>query len=320
MDGFLSRLSRTMVCLAAGSALAACGGAPSTSSNPLAASGGAFAAQPDAKTGDLLYAADLSTNDVYVYSYPGGVLKRTLKGFKAVHYECVDSAGNIFIDDTAASKVLEYARGGDKPIHTFRTPGSTPNSCAIDPVTGNLAISHDPLGSGPGGVDVYAHAKGKPTTYSTPNVFRYYFVGYDAAGNLFIDGTDMHVAFELAELPAGSNTAQAITLNQSVSLPGAIQWDGQYLAIGDQVCIQCASQIYRVSVSGTTGTVAATVSLKDSCDVLQYWIYNKRVITANDCGSTVKYFSYPEGGSSLKTLGAPLSQPVGVVVDPKIAR
>jgi hypothetical protein len=319
MDGLVFRLNRTLVFLAAGAMLAACAGASNASNLPLAPSGGAFAAKPDAKTGDLLYAADLTTNDVYVYSYPGGVLKRTLTGFKAVHYECVDSAGDVFIDDTAASKVLEYARGGDKPIHTFRTPGSTPNSCAIDPVTGNLAISHDPLGSGAGGVDVYVHATGNPKTYSTPNVFRYYFVGYDAAGNLFVDGTDMHVTFELAELSAGSNTAQAITLNQSVSLPGAIQWDGQYLAIGDQVCIECASQIDRVSVSGSNGTVVATVSLSDSCDVLQYWIYNKRVVTANDCGNAVKYFSYPEGGSSLKTLGAPLSQPVGVAVDPKVA-
>jgi len=316
MGGAALRLFGLVGCLIAGALFAGCGGTASLSNIPQPPTGGGSSAQPAGSTGNLLYAADLTTNDVYVFSYPGGALRHTLRGFKAVHYECVDTSGDIFIDDTAASKVLEFARGGDKAIRTFETTGNTPNSCAINPVTGDLAISYNPLGTGPGGVVVYPHVTGKPKTYSTPNVFRYYFIGYDAAGNLFVDGTDMHVTFELAELPAGSQTAQQITLDQSVSLPGAIQWDGQYLAIGDQVCIDCASKIYRVTVSGGNGTIVDTVSLNDSCDVLQYWIYNKRVITGNDCGGTVKYFNYPAGGNSVKTIGSPLSQPVGVTISP----
>ncbi len=46
----------------------------------------------DAKSQDLLYVADLGTDHVNVYSYPGGRLKGVLKGFSAVHHECVDAA------------------------------------------------------------------------------------------------------------------------------------------------------------------------------------------------------------------------------------
>ncbi len=298
----------TVLLSACGDGIGASPATQSVQTSPLA---------PAARTGNLLYVADLNAGDVYVFSYPGGRLRRKLTGFQAVHYLCVDGAGHIFVDDTGASKVLEYDRTGTQPIHTFKTPNATPNSCAIDPATGNLAISYNPLGDGPGAVDVYKRATGKRTTYTTPNVFRYYFIGYDNAGNLFIDGTDMHVTFELAELPAGGQTTQAITMGTSVSLPGAIAWDGQYLAIGDQVCIECASQIDRVSVSGTTATLVGTVALLDSCDVLQYWIDKGRVIAADDCGSTVKYFNYPAGGNSLKTIASPLNEPVGVTVSPK---
>jgi hypothetical protein len=309
------RVMRAIGLLLAGAVVAACsgGGSVPSSQSMLSAIGNA-GSSPDGRTRELLYAADLTQNSVYVYSYPGGTLKRTLTGFQAVHYECVDGAGNIFIADTGASKVLEYARGSSKPVHAFKTPGNTPNGCAIDPATGNLAVSYDPLGSGPGGILIYKHAMGEPTAYSTPNVFRYYFIGYDAGGNLFVDGTDMHVTFELAELPAGAHATQAIALDQKIVLPGAIQWDGQYLAIGDQVCIDCASTIYRFSISGGNGSVVGSVPLTDSCDVLQFWIHKSRVVTANDCGASVKYFSYPSGGHSLKSLGPPLSQPVGVTI------
>lgn len=308
------RYARALGILLAVAIIAGCGGG--AGAPPLMQST-AQAMAPAMRTGNLLYVADLNNSDVYVFSYPGAVLKRTLTGFQAVHYLCIDNDGHVFVDDTGASKVIEYDREGSKPVHTFTTPNATPNSCAIDPTTGDLAISYNPLGYGPGAVDVYKHAAGKRTTYTTPNVFRYYFIGYDNAGNLFIDGTDMHVAFEFAELPSGAKNAEAISLDFSVSLPGAIQWDGQYLAVGDQVCIECASQIDRVNVSGTTATLAGTVPLTDSCDVLQYWIDKGRVIAADDCGSTVKYFSYPAGGSSLKTITAPLNEPVGVAVSPK---
>jgi hypothetical protein len=246
-------------------------------------------------------------------------LKGVLTGFQAVHYECVDAAGNVFIADGGANQLLEYAHGGTTPIKTYNEPGFV-HGCAIDPVNGNLAVLHDPSSSGPGGISIYRHARGKAREYTTTNVFRVYFIGYDGQGDLFVDGTDYHVAFEIAELPAGSHSFEAVTLSQKIVLPSAIQWDGKYLAVGDQVSIYGPSKIYEFSMSGSTGTLVNTTALSDSCDVLQFWIQGKRVITSDDCAPHVLYFDYPSGGSSTKAISNKLEQPVGVTVSSSRSR
>ncbi|MFZ0030461.1 MAG: hypothetical protein WAK84_01140 [Candidatus Cybelea sp.] len=271
---------------------------------------------PDAKRHDLLYVSDLGSGDVNVYSYPRGELKGVLTGFSAPHYECVDAAGNVFIANGSANQLLEYAHGGKTPIKTFNEPGFT-HGCAVDPTTGNLAVLHDPASSSPGGFSIYKHARGVPKEYTTPNVFRVYFIGYDGKGDLFVDGTDMHNAYELAELPPGGKAAKAITLNQSIILAGAIQWDGKYLAIGDQVSIYGPSKIYQFSVAGDAGTLAGTTRLANSCDVLQFWLQGRRVIASNVCAPHVLYFNYPAGGASTKTISDSLIEPVGVTVSRK---
>lgn len=298
--------------------LAGCGGVGGSqvSALPPAAEGAAIRTSwmsPDAKRRDLLYVSDLYDDHVNVYSYPLGKLEGVLTGFQAVHYECVDAAGNVFIANGGAKQVLEYAHGGTKPIKTYTEPGFT-HGCAIDPTTGDLAVLHDPPTSGYGGFSIYTHAKGKPKEYVTPNVFRVYFIGYDGKGNLFVDGSAYHLMFEIAELPAGSQTPQAITLNQTIFLPGAIAWDGKYLAVGDQVSIYGPSKIYQFSISGSTGTLKGTTSLSNSCDVLQFWLQGSRVITSDVCAPHALYFNYPAGGSSTKTISNSLHEPVGVTV------
>ncbi|MGC1381607.1 MAG: hypothetical protein WA814_11370 [Candidatus Baltobacteraceae bacterium] len=317
-----SALPRLVLVSAVG-LLAACGrGGPGLPSSQLPSAARAAAGHhgswmaDDAKSQDLVYVADLGTDDVNVYSYPGGSLKGVLEGFSAVHYECVDAAGNVFIANGGANELLEYAHGGTAPIRIYHEPGFT-HGCSIDPTTGNLAVLHDPASSAPGGISIYRHARGKPHEYTTPNVFRVYFIGYDGQGDLFVDGTDMHVAFEISELPSGGTAFEAVTLNQSIVLPGAIQWDGQHLAVGDQVSIYGPSKIYEFSMSGTTGTLVGSTPLSNSCDVLQFWIQSHRVIAGNDCAPHVLYFSYPSGGSSTKTISRKLKEPVGVTVSLK---
>lgn len=303
--------------LAVAALLAACGGSGAT---PATATVGAQTrpyALPDS-TGNLLYVADLNNNDVYVYSYPGGVLQRTLIGFQVPHSECVDAAGDVFVSDGGKSEVREYRHGGRRPIQTFKDPNYFTQGCAVNPVTGDLAVSGAAEGSGPSGIAIYKHAqKGTPTMVATPNVFRVYFIGYDAKGDLFVDGTDMHVAFEFAEIPAGGKPAKAIVLQQSINLPGAVQWDGHHMAVGDQVSIYGPSKIYQFDIKGTTGTLAGETDLTDSCDVLQFWIRGDKVVAGNDCRPTVQFFRYPQGGASIKTLSSGLSQPIGVTISTK---
>lgn len=266
-----------------------------------------------AETQSLLYVADLFNNRLMVYAYATGTFEGEIDGFSAVHYECVDAAGDVFVANGAANDLLEYAHGGTKAIKTYHEPGFV-HACAIDPTSGNLAVLHDPASYGPGGISIFRHAQGTGKEYTTPNVFAVSFIGYDGHSNLYVNGTDMHVAYEMAKLPAGGDAFKAVTLNQSIVMPGAIQWDGTHLAVGDQVSDSGPSKIYEFSMSGTTGTLVHTTPLSDSCDVLQFWIQGARVITSNDCAHHVLYFDYPKGGSSIKTISHGLGQPIGVVV------
>jgi DNA-binding beta-propeller fold protein YncE len=271
---------------------------------------------PDAKQSDLLYVSDLTTGDVDVFSYPRGKPKGKLTGFNAPHGECVDAKGNVFITSAASSQIFEYSHAGTKPIATLSDPGYTPSDCSIDPVTGDLAVANLlPLGSGSGSVAIYKRAKGKPKLYiASSALFMYYSCSFDGSGNLFVDGSNMNGnQFEIAELPKGATALVAVTLNQQIAIPGGVQWDGKYLAVGDQVCLDCASTIYEFSMSGSTGTKVGETNLSNSCDVIRFWLQGKRVIAPNDCAPNIMYFKYPAGGNSTKTITG-VSQVVGATV------
>src|SRR5579863_1388101 len=100
-----------------------------------------------ARASALLYVSDTVTGDVYVFSYPKGKLVQTLTGFADPAGECVDATGNVFVANTGSSNVLEYAHGGSSPIATLDDSGYFRVGCAVDPVTGNLAVSNFPESS-----------------------------------------------------------------------------------------------------------------------------------------------------------------------------
>jgi hypothetical protein len=186
----------------------------------------------DSKRDDLLYVSDTGTNDVYAYSYPQGKLKGTLTGFDYPAGECVDNKGDVWITNGSAGTIVEYAHGGTTPIDTLSLSGQDPIDCSIDPTTGNLAVSNIVTkGGGAGSVSIFPNASGSPANYPVTNMSRVYFLTYDASGNLFADGSRTIGNFLLAELRKGGNAFTQVT-SRNFGLPGAILWDGKYLAIG----------------------------------------------------------------------------------------
>jgi hypothetical protein len=274
---------------------------------------------PGAQTQDLLYVANVFA--VSVYSYPGGKFEGRLTGFVAASGECVDANGDVFVTSEVGGTIVEYAHGGTKPIEILRAAAEHPLGCAVDPTTGNLAVTT--FGAGPnnssGNLAIYPHAKGTPTTYTDPDVQRYYLCGYDDKGNLYVDGLSPgHDSFELAELSKGSDTLTNISLNQYISLPGGVQWDGKYLAVADQN----ASVIYQFTISGGTGTEVHATSLgSPAFDVFQFYIDGRTVIAPNDypkggskTGWDVLYYRYPAGGTPKRIITNVVHEPRGVVV------
>jgi hypothetical protein len=292
--------------------LAGCGGSqpsiagpgamPQTFASAARADGGKSWMLPEAKSKDLLYVGDIY--DVTVYSYPQGKLEGRLNGFYEIGGECVDAKGDVFVVNTLGGKIVEYAHGGKKPIQTLQATGYEPADCAIDPTTGNLAVTIFGGGSG-GELAIYPNAKGTPALYTDPDFLNYGYCGYDDSGNLFIDGDNQEDAIVFAELPKGSSSLINLTLDQTFNDTGAIQWDGKYLAVGNQN----TSNIYRFSISGSQGTEVGVTQLGgDAHWVHKFFILNHKVIAPNfyfigsQFESNVLIFNYPSGGSPLQTI------------------
>jgi hypothetical protein len=259
---------------------------------------------PEAKSEDLLYISNVYT--VTVYSYPKGKHVGTLKGFYRPIGECSDSAGDVFI---ANGDILEYTHGGKKPIQTLSLTGYTAQSCAIAPTTGNLAVTWD-KGNDPGYVAIYPNASGSPELYGI-GYMQFIFCGYDPVGNLYVDGEASNEnKFLFAELPKGGSSVENITLNQSFEYAGAVQWDGKYVAVGDDE----AQKIYQFTISGSAGTLEGSTDLGNADSVYQWVIDGKKAVGSDDIPSTVWYWHYPAGGPAIKSIAKDVFHPVGATI------
>ncbi len=254
---------------------------------------------PDAAAQNLLYVSSHSW--VSVYTYPAGKMVGKLKGFYLPSGQCVDTSGNVFITDFGKSRVYMYAHGGSKLLRTLYVPNA--NSCSIDPTTGNLAVAS----YGGVGVWIFRNAKGTPIKYRDPNFEYYYGCAYDNKGDLFVDGQSRQgTGYTLfAGLPKGASGLKTVKLNQYIGWPSAVQWDGKYIAVGDQT----TPTIYQFIVGGRKGTKVGTTTLGSNArDTLQFSIQGETVITSTVCtrtcsrkarrGSAAMLFNYPAGGNA----------------------
>ncbi|MGA8575525.1 MAG: hypothetical protein WB609_07555 [Candidatus Cybelea sp.] len=280
--------------------LAGCGGSPNPAGIPgTAAQTSASVAQERhggswmlrrARSQKILYVSYFYGNDVLAYSFPGGQPVGMVTGIPEAQGECTSSAsgGNWWVVATGANEVLEYAHAGTSAIATLNISGGTPAACAVDPTTGNLAVTIITTNQ----VVVFKNGAGPGTTYTTP--FQPFFCGYDNRGNLYVDGSGVT---PLARLRKGRSTFEPITVDQTIEFAGNVQWHGGYLAVGDQE----TSNIYQFAINGTAATKAGTTTL-DGGDAAGFWIQNHDVIALQ--GGNVGIWSYPAGGPPVDTIAA----------------
>jgi hypothetical protein len=256
--------------------------------------------EPAAKGQKLLYISDFGNADVEVFTYPYLRLAGVLTGFTELRGECTDPSGYVWIADQAKGEVFEYAHGGTTPVNVLSTPD--PWGCATSPTNGDLAVSYASAGQ----IEIFHNAAGTPTVVTDPNFAGTLFLGYDKAGNLFVDGYDSSGKFHYAELPAGGSSFTDITLSQTPGGEGNVQWDGQYMAVGDT-----GSTIYQTQ----GGTVVSSTTLGNRC-VEQFFIVpsKKKVIAPDACDANAGIFAYPAGGSPLQTISGGLFIPEGAVL------
>jgi hypothetical protein len=179
--------------------------------------------------------------------------------------DCDDRAGNVFITDEFAGTISKYAHGGTNPTLIISNVGRNPYGCSVDPKSGDLSVVS--FGTSPwGGVFIYKKAKRSVTEFADPSTYNYYYCGYDNNGNLFVEGSNyLHQdAGLLAELPKGGSAFETVTLSNSFSPGGGVQWDGTDLALespNGRHNTQGPTVIDRVQISGSTGTMTTPVYL-----------------------------------------------------------
>lgn len=280
---------------------------------PLADNGSSWMA-PEAVAQDLLYVANSTT--VTVYSYPKGNLLGTLKHFYAPQGECVDKAGDVFVTNFGTGQIFEYTHGGTKRIETLKSPTAGPIGCSIDSATGNLAVS-----AFGGMVGIYKNARGRPATYTDPQIAKFYWCAYNRVGDLFVDGQDSGSGFRFAELPRGGRTFTDMTLNHPIGWPAGVQWHDTGVVVGDQN----SPVITEFKIKGTNGRKVGSTPLGSYAEyVKQFWIEKQTLIAPNvyftGKGSketshfTALYFTYPLGGRATKAIKAGLRYPTAAVV------
>jgi hypothetical protein len=266
----------------------------------------------DAKSRDLLYVTNSTT--VTVYSYPQGKLEGSIHFGYSPSGECTDRRGDVFVTNLDNGQIVEYQHGEKKPVAILQGPSADPAGCAIDPTTGDLAVSSLGFGAN-GGVAIFKHARGKPRTYQDPSIYEYFLCGYDASGNLFVDGQDKLTGFKFAELPKGQSKFIDITLNPGIAWPGGVQWHGNYVAVGDQA----SPIINHYAIKGSSGTKVGSTSLGSNVGpIFEFILTRHRIIVPNQCKGScignVMYFNWPGGGDATKVFSRGVRYPHGVAL------
>jgi hypothetical protein len=264
---------------------------------------------------NLLYVTN-EPGTVNFYSWPEGSYRGTLSGnFTEPFGLCSDSAGNVFVTDYVRQLIFEYAHGAKKHFKELKPPRGwfDPSGCSVDPTTGNLAVTLNKSG-----VVIYPKAAGTPATYQNSSFDEYAFCGYDGAGNLFVDGNGAGPSypFEFAELPAGGSTLKSGKLDQNIKWPGGVQWDGEYLTVGDYA----KSVVYRFSMHGAKGTRIGWTPLLRAHQPQQYVIWGARLIApskayySSSTPSQLLIYGYPAYSNARRSITKKVDYPNAVTI------
>jgi NHL repeat len=266
---------------------------------------------PSTKQRPLIYT--IYQNHVYVYTYSGKQMG-FLSGFSEPNGLCSDPQGDVYVTDEGTDLIYEYARDGTLPINVIDDSGEYPISCAVDPLTGDLAVTNarnpNVLIYPPGTFTV-------PTAYTASNMEGYAYCGYDSAGNLYVDGYGEKSSFQLAELPVGDDAMVPLPiqgLNTKDHGAGALQWDGQYVAFEDTV----RRVIYRIAVVGSQASIAGTLRPKGMSRgyEAQFSIQGKFLILPLTYGR-MAFYKYPQGGRPAKGFISNVGDTIAVSLPPK---
>jgi hypothetical protein len=294
---------RRLLFIIASAALVSC----SSADLPIA-NGFALPALGTPKGQALLYVSS-DYSDEKVYSFPEGQLLQTLTISGGPEALCTDKLGDVYIPQGYGQIVAEYAHGGTEPIASWGFPNVTPQACAVDPATGDVAVA-----GGNQKLVIFSPTFGNVTYYSNSAIESYYYATYSAARDLFVVVYTFASGYELWELSKGSSTLKKVALPFDLCCPYDVQWDGKYLAIetshssGTATIDRLAVHDYRAKVEGRVHLTYTQTYTS------QFWIEGSTLIHSDYYSDDVAFFKYPAGGSPTKTIKRVGPYVVGITV------
>ena len=251
---------------------------------------------PQAKNADLVYVTNTTNSTVSVYALGTHKLEGLLMGVNQPYGLCSDAQGNVWVVSWGNNKIIKYAHAGTQPLETLTVhdPNADLYDCAVDPTTGNLAVTNwGPHNWYHGDVLIYSQGQGSPKAYVGAAVWFYYGCSYDNKGNLFVDGWDAYLNgyVGLGVLPKGGKSFQTINLVPSMQPPmlGTVRWDGKYVAIGDWEWID------EYAVKGSYAYIHGTTRLTDRWPVGTFWItalHGQNIVIAPDTARSPNAVQY----------------------------
>jgi signal peptidase I len=272
---------------------------------------------------DLLYVSN-SNGTVNVYRYWQHTLAGVLTRFTQPQGQCSDFSGNVYITDSAADSVAEYAHGATKPLRTIDESPASPRDCAISSNNGDLAVANFDSGYyTPGSIDVYRNGKGKPIVYYELNDDHFLFCTYDDRGDLLVLSENIYYyysyyTYDFYYLPKNGTQMIAMSIpgpsysSQWYSIEG-LGWDGKYWTIlSDNALYQFTIDVKAEQV----GKVALTTS-SDIRGPVSFYRLTPRSVATQVVGpelDSVNYWHYPAGGSSIGDVTKDLDQPVATAI------
>jgi hypothetical protein len=267
----------------------------------------------------IAWVTDSGTNEVYQVT-PAGKITSMGSGWSEPQGVGVDSKGNVYIADTANSRVVVMNGKTGKAVATLSDPGQYPVGATVSD-KGVIAVSNIiSTSGGAGSISLYSSLKAtSPTGSCTGLLSRDYFIGSDNEGNVYIDGDNASTgAIDVGVCTdQGGTIAETGIVTSSWTFPGGVNVyskikkddkSKETLGVGDQsayVVRQFALPSYK---AGTT------VSLGGGSDEVQYSIDEKQTVAgAADAGlAQAEFWAWPKGGSAPASTITGFSEPIGI--------
>jgi hypothetical protein len=251
------------------------------------------------------YISNFYNSTILQFDYPQGDASIGSISGDEPQGECAQRRQKAFwVVNSGNDEIEKFAYGGTSPIATLSESAGEAAGCTIDPSTGNLAVTI----LGAGDVVIFTDASGTGTTVAD-GLDSSYFPTYDASGDLFVDGITESDTYGVVEMASGSSSFKAVTLPNTISFPGGMQWDGNYVTLNDQE----AHEIYQYTIAGDSATLEGTVALNGTSDCVQTWIAKNLVYCPDAGNENATVFAYPAGGSAIATLSGSFDLPIGAV-------